>query len=51
MEISIFLKLSLYLNMEIYMEKKRTPLILNSKYKLNIDNKLDFKLAKTIMEK
>ena len=50
MEISIFLKLSLYLNMEIYMEK-RTPLILNSKYKLNIDNKLDFKLAKTIMEK
>ena len=31
--------------------KKRTPLILNSKYKLNIDNKLDFKLAKTIMEK
>ncbi len=31
--------------------KKNSPLILNSKYKLNIDNKLDFLLAKTIMKK
>ena len=46
----IFKTSSLEKNKDLY-GKKISPMILDVKFKLNIDNKLDFDLAKLILEK